>query len=270
MIREEEGTALTVGMSIADLVAIYTKAEADIVAGFRQVGAALAALDGAFALAHFGFRLRNRHHDIHAEWERPEETIVELRRSIWSHLIERTQIRKAMSIKAWDDLKKEIEKGHPPEITEENVAGMVARFRTDAPEMLRQAVAEVFDFLRPRSSDYKTNTEFEIGERVILKGYLEPGWSNWHVDYHRSQHLIALENVFGAIEGRLRDKGSKSDLENAINAISRSKPCVGETALFAFRGHKNRTLHLRFKRMDLVARLNAVAGGARLKPEAHS
>ncbi len=33
-------------------------------------------------------------------------------------------------------------------------------------------------------------------------------------------------------------------------------------------GPKNRNLHLRFRRMDLVAKLNAVAGGMRLRPHA--
>ena len=33
---------------------------------------------------------------------------------------------------------------------------------------IEEAVHEVFEFLRPRNSRYKTNTEFEIGKRVIL------------------------------------------------------------------------------------------------------
>jgi hypothetical protein len=263
----DDTTALSVGMSIQELVAVYRKAEGEIRAGFTLVRGALDALNGAFALGHLGFTLRTKYQEARAPWGDPDEALVELRRSIWAHLIERTQIRKAMSIQAWKDLQQEIDNGEPPEITEENVAGMIARFRADAPAMLEQAVKEVFDFLRPPRSDYKTNTELELGERVILKWYVERGWGrNWHVDYNRSQHLIALENVFGVLEGKIRDVGGTSNLEAAIEAIPCTQPCVGETPLFAFRGYKNRTLHLRFKRMDLVARLNQIAGGARLKP----
>jgi hypothetical protein len=70
-------------------------------------------------------------------------------------------------------------------------------------------------------------------------------------------------------DGKIRDgdrRVLRQDLQTAIKAIRIDQPCHGETDLFEFRGHKNRNLHLRFKRPDLVARLNAIAGGAVLKP----
>lgn len=36
---------------------------------------------------------------------------------------------------------------------------------------------------------------------------------------------------------------------------------VGETEMFAFRCFRNGNLHLRFKRLDLLKRLNEIAGG---------
>ena len=39
-----------------------------------------------------------------------------------------------------------------------------------------------------------------------------------------------------------------------------------QTEYFAFRIHKCGTMHLRFKRLDLLARLNEIAGGKNLRP----
>jgi hypothetical protein len=40
---------------------------------------------------------------------------------------------------------------------------------------------------------------------------------------------------------------------------------VGETEYFAFRCFRNHNLHLRFKRPDLVAKINQIAGGNALR-----
>ena len=52
-----------------------------------------------------------------------------------------------------------------------------------------------------------------------------------------------------------------------IDAIEAAKDGTGETEYFRFRCFRNRNLHLEFKRLDLVAKLNAVAGGMRLRRE---
>lgn len=264
-----EDTALVGRLSIPDLVATYRAAEMSIRAGYAQVHGAIESLRAAFLFERHGLTLRTKHHDVRADWSDPGETIVELRRVIWSVLIDRLEVRKMMSVAAWDALEKEIRQGEPPEITEETVAGMVAKFKHDVPSMLKAAVDEVFAFLRPRGSEYKTNTEFEIGERAVLTGYVSRGYGRtWRVDSYRQQHLVALDNVFAVLDGKLVDDSHYGPLGSAINACSNGAECRGETAMFEFRGFKNGNLHLRFKRVDLVAKLNAVAGGARLKPPA--
>lgn len=77
--------------------------------------------------------------------------------------------------------------------------------------------------------------------------------------------LRALENVFTALDG----KGSITKTHNGeiIDAINRSTDGTGETDYFRFRACRNRNLHLEFKRLDLLARLNQIAGGARLRPK---
>ena len=254
------------------LVALYEQAERDIRAGFAQIGGALASLDGSFSLGSYPLHLRTggRRHDSGFDFVDPTDAIRELRRDCWQTLVERTQIRRIMSIKAWEEFSKELESGEPPPITADNVHGMLAGLRADIPDMLKAAVDEVFDFLRPHYDRFKTNSQFCIGERVVLSGYIEHGFgSNWQVGHYYQQNLLALENVFRMLDGRIQGEraGHWSDLENAIRALTVENPCEGETEYFQFRGWKKGTLHLKFRRMDLVKKLNAVAGGKRLTPE---
>lgn len=264
---DREDTALVGRLSIPDLVATYRAAEIAIRSGYAQVHGAIESLRAAFLFERHGLTLRTKHRDVQADWSDPTDTIVELRRVIWSVLIDRLEVRKMMSVAAWATLENEIRRGEPPEINEENVAGMVAKFKSDVPAMLKAAVDEVFSFLRPPHSRFKTNTEFELGGRVVLSGYITYGYGRtWGVNHYRQQDLIALDNVFAVLDGKLADDSTYGPLGSAINACPHGSPCKGETAMFEFKGFHNGNLHLRFKRMDLVAKLNAIAGGARLKP----
>jgi len=268
----EVSTAIAGRLTVAELVATYERAERDIRAAFGTVAGALKSLDACFSLEGHGFDLRRnrRNYGEGTNWAEPEDHLRELRRQVWGLLVERMEIRKAMSIKAWDDLQKQISDEEPPPIDAVTVHGIIDQFRAEIPDMLQAAVAEVFEWLRPPSSQYKTNTEFEIGERVVLRWCVERSYGKWGVNDRREQNLVALENVFAMVGGAVpvhAHGGYYSEISTAIKACPPEK-CHGATPLVEFRGYRNGNLHLRFRRMDLVARLNAVAGGARLKPPA--
>lgn len=261
--------ALDARISAAEIVVIYRAAEADIRLGWSLVAGALDNLTTRVA-GRNAIRLYDRSHHRPFDFGDLDASLVHLRREIWRSLIERTQVRKIMSVKAWKILEDQVEHGEPPDITEQNLEGLILKLQADGPKMLEDAVAEVFSFLRPRSNDFKTNTQFELGERVVLAGWIESGQyvSSWGLSHYYEQEAVALDNVFRLLDGKVRraDDTYWSDLHNAIKVIPRDKPCHGDTDYFAFKGHKKGTLHLRFKRLDLVRRLNVIAGGARLKP----
>lgn len=250
-----EFDALTPRSTITEIVRQYQDAEADVRAGFALVKRGLDALN-------YGT------HERDVDFDDPDALAKQLRRKTWASVVDRLQMRKAMSVKAWTEFEKKLHQEDPPSITVEMLAGMVAAYKTDLPSMLEESVREVFEWLRPHSSEYKTNTEFELGKRVILNRVVEPGFSRWSTSHYHDQYLLALENVFDLLAGRQRiDNGTiYSDLALAIRTIPRNQPCEGETQYFRFRGFRKGSLHLEFRRMDLVQRLNAIAGGARLKP----
>jgi hypothetical protein len=267
-------TELAPHLSVEELVSVYQRAEADIREGFAKVEGAIDALAATVAMGGWrGISLHDRHQAIH--FGEVDKHLRHLRRQVWDALVERMQVRRAMSIAAWKKLREDLEKEEPPPIDVETVRGMLDGFRAQIPDMLKAAVDEVFDFLRPRRSGYKTNTEFEIGEKVILAGAVTAGWWKKGVERHWSvngdwweQRLIALENVLLLVDGRARQEsdGYYSKLSTEIKSKRGQPQCHGATEFYEFRGYLNGALHLKFRRPDLVARLNAIAGGARLKP----
>ena len=241
--------------TVAEFVAEYGNAEKDIRTGFSLVWRGLKALNESS-------------HMREVDFDKPDETAKELRRAAWRAIVDRVQMQKAMSVKAWEEFEKRMRHEDPPPLTVEIVEGMVRQYRRDLPSMLEESVREIFEWLRPPRSEYATNTEFEIGKRVVMNNLIRRSFSTWGINYWYRQNLVALENVFDLLAGQpARDTGTPcSRLEVAINALSLREACDGETDHFKFRGFKKGTLHLEFKCQAHVARLNAIAGGARLKP----
>lgn len=267
----EEG--LTKRLTVPELVAVYERAAADIRAAFGLIAGAEKRLNDAFTLGEWrDLSVRDRYRRASFNWGDPEDALEILRRDIWKTLVDRLEIRRMLSVARAKELDAQLDKGELPDITEENVAAFARGFAENLDRMLEEAVEEVFNFLRPggRAAEYKTNSQLEVPRRVILTYMVEPwgyGSHPFHVGYDRpSAQLRALENVFTALDG----KGSitKSHNGELVDAINQSTDGTGETAYFRFRACRNRNLHLEFLRPDLLARLNQIAGGARLKPKA--
>lgn len=261
---------LTTRQTVAELVATYERAVAGIRVGFARIAKAEDELTAAFDSGTFKYKfsVRSRYNTHAIDFDSPDENIAILKREVWKALVERLEIRRMMSVQRAKELDRQLDKEELPEITVENVLAWAKGIQATLPDMIQEAVEEVFDWLRPRRTKYKTNSEFEIGERVILPYVVEdPSWSEkYRVNYNYQAELVALENVFTALDGKgMIAKGSwQSKLADAINTTT-VEVGRGETDYFEFKCFRNRNLHLKFKRMDLVERLNQIAGGMRLR-----
>lgn len=187
-----------------------------------------------------------------------------IKKDAWAVIVERMELRRVLSIQRRTELDSQIEKGELPDLTDENVLALFETSAANVNVYLEEAVQEVFDYLRPRSSHLKTNTEYELGKRVILTWLVEKGWSRgmFRVNYHREKYITALDNVFHMIEGKGPIKSYHGPL---YDAITDSPDGTGKTDYFKFRCCLNGNLHLEFLKPALVAKLNAVAGGNRLR-----
>lgn len=195
-----------------------------------------------------------------------DEINAKIKKDAWSVIVNRMELRRLLSIRRRSELDAQIDKGELPELTDENVLALFETSAANVNVYLEEAVHEVFDYLRPPQSRFKTNTEFELGKRVILTWQVEKGWNRgkFRVNYHREKYLTALDNVFHMIDGKGPIKSYHGPL---YDAITDSPDGTGQTDYFKFRCCINGNLHLEFVKPELVARLNAIAGGNRLRSE---
>lgn len=262
-------TSLAHRATVRTLVAAFVRTEATVRESFAALEAAQRDLNAVFALGDgrqtIDYRA-DRYSGRTTRFNDVEFTVDEMRRSAWRYLVEKLELRRIMSAARWKELDEQLDKETPPPITEEVVFGMAARYMSTLPELYEENVREVFEWLRPSSDGYgkkyKTNAKYELGERVILSWMVSPAWTGggFRVDHDRQQRLVALDNVFSALDGQ--GLKTQSDLAQAIEA---SRTGEGESRYFAFKCCKNRNMHLRFKRLDLLKRLNEIAGGKRLR-----
>lgn len=204
-----------------------------------------------------------------------KEIEIKLRRDAWRAIIGMTGIRKILSVKRAEQLDKQLDTWRDmPEITFENVMDTVQSMVAQSKDLLEDAVKEVFEWLRPAATNYhnpyKTNQKngrWELGEKIIKSSVVECSWSStFRVNYYYENYLIAMDKVFFALDGKGVPEGYRSPLVDAINT-TKITDGKGETDYFKFKCYQNRNIHLTFKRMDLVAKLNQVASGATLKPD---
>jgi hypothetical protein len=204
--------------------------------------------------------------------DEPDSIIDRMKAEAWAALIDRMELRKLLSVRRARELDHALETGNMPDgsalpdVTEERIIDMMKSFATNVDAFMSDAVKEVFDWLRPRGTQYKTNDRFEIGRRVILTGVVERKFmrSGYRIRYNFRAEVRALDNVFHLLDGRGAVPTHYGELYEAIECSETGR---GETTYFRFACFRNGHLHLTIKRDDLRQRLNALAGGMNLRPE---
>lgn len=249
------------------MVEAYEQSTTEVREAFELLERAQTRLTAAFHDA-WRFRVNDRNHVHHDVGKAAaDESLHKIHKAAVQAIITKLGIRPTLSEKRWLDLQKQISDGKDlPPITADGIRAMVEGIAGNLSTYFNEAVDEVFEFLRPRgwTRDYKTNSQFEIGRRVILhclESSYGPG--KFRPSYYSQQNLTALDNVFHFLDGKKRPEGSHyGKLGEAIIA---SKDGKGETEYFRFKCFQNGNLHLEFKRLDLLRALNTTAGGNRLR-----
>lgn len=179
----------------------------------------------------------------------------------WRVIFDRSGMKKVLSIKRREELDKQLydEGDKLPDVTAENILALIQDGMAKATDYAAEAVYEVFDWLRPWRKTHKTNERWKVGPKVVLTCTVERAYNGYkyRVRYQSQKNLIALDNVFHMMDGRGPIKGYNGPL---IDAIQSSPDGTGETDFFAFKSFMNGNLHIKFKRQDLVDRLNYIAG----------
>ena len=187
----------------------------------------------------------------------------------WRYLLRQTGMYGYMTEKRKDELEKQILANELPALSVANVLSTLEGLTSQLGPLLLESVKEVFDWLRPQRSKYKTNKKFGIGEKVII-GWLIQGdrtgyqWFN----YGQEQKLRALGNVFSLLDG----KGIPQYPDDLCTQfrIGFDKKIYGEWFDLPYMSAKiygNGNTHFRFTRPDLVARLNQLGSDGSIGTE---
>jgi hypothetical protein len=256
--------------SVVQLVENYEIAVADITQAYSLLHAAKNRLNASFGMGQriysFDVLPHGYHRGATLSNDSLDQVMTQIKLDAWRIIMERLELRKLLSIARREELEKQLSDGKKlPEITIEHIWGLFESAASNVDRYMEEAVLEVFEFIRPPSSKYKTNTEYEVGKRVILKWYVEPNYSKsgFNVRYSYDPQITALDNAFLRLDGKGVVSTYHGPTHNAIKRAGSDGVC--ETDYFRLRCCLNGNLHLEFKRPDLVQRLNAIAGGARLR-----
>jgi hypothetical protein len=189
-----------------------------------------------------------------------DEIIGKMNVKVWEILINRMGIKSLMSIKRREEFEAQLQNGDVPEVTAEAILGLVLGLADRASEYATEAARETLAMLTPSRSEYKTMSGFKVGKRVILPWTVERTWGgqSFRVSYNSDKKIVSLDGTFHVLDGKGVMREHPSPLARAIKAAPDGK---GETDYFRFRCFKNRNLHIEFRRLDLVKKLNGLATG---------
>lgn len=266
--------------NVPAMVSAYDEARRLIISAFAVVAEARNVWDATFTLG----ESKNDLHIpcgtyCHRALNSNEAALKGLRVSTWRAIVDRIELRQFTSLERWAKIQKSISDDELPEPSVEAINGFLAGQLNDMPNIMAESVRAVFDRLRPRNDRYKRNSQEEVPSRVALERFVSVSFldhARFEVAYGfghgpgPSDELLAIERVFNALDGRGEvAKSSRSEIEQAIRTCTTTNKS-GETDLFSFTCHKNGSLHLTFKRLDLLKRLNEIAGGNRLRKSKHA
>jgi hypothetical protein len=235
----------------------YKRSQDNLEEASRLVEEAKSLMEGAFGRTHaISSKLSKRTF---------ERSAKEVKNSAWQYIVKQTGMDDVMSRDRRKEFTEQLVNGDVPEPTAENIMSFLLQLRGDSGKYLEESVGQLFRMLRPSNGAYATNDEFKVGERVILEQLIEPQnrFHNTYINYNNAGDISLLDNIFHLLDGKGMPKQPYTLLAVLKEAIANSEwDC--ETEYFICKWFKKGTLHIKFKRMDLVKEINRIAGGGSL------
>lgn len=275
-----DNKAIKLRKSIAEIVNAYEDAMRKLDEGYAVLLEAENQLKEAFLVSEkhdtdFAV-LPSRYYDSNANVtpEVIKSVKAVILRRVWRTLYDLLEVDRIASIKRRDEISKMLERGELPEISVQSVYDLFDALHQNINEFAREAVLEVYRWLRPNvdyheMTTYKTNQKnarYEVGQKVIKTRMIESLFQNRHVNYSHEKYLIALDRVFHMLDGKnILETSHRSPLVDAINSAEAYVMEI-ETEYFRCKMYNNGNLHITFTRPDLLKEFNRIAGGNNLKP----
>ena len=180
-----------------------------------------------------------------------EQIRCEIDRRMWSRAFDLTGFKTLMDSKAIKEFEDSLER-KVPEFTEGTIRSTFLELYQTADEMFRRGVFNVF---RQLPSGYRTNQKepFRIGRKVITYMVSLAHGGGLEIRYGQSSdRLNDIDRVFKTLDEK---PFTPRSLEVEMNAALK-KHEVFENEYYRARGFRNGNMHLEFKRLDLLEKVN--------------
>lgn len=182
-----------------------------------------------------------------------------MQRSAWGEILRMTGVTDVMIQRKRDELVNAIDKGEVPPITFENVMALLNGLRGDVGKIVNESILEAARLLRPTDGEYKTNGGgWQLGRRAILRYGVSYSYGSFNLNYGRDAHISVIDNAFHLLDGKGVPQRPHR-LDDLIRAAINRKEQRCENDYFKCKWHKTGSLHIEFKRLDLVDELNGRA-----------
>ncbi len=200
--------------------------------------------------------------------DRAVEAMTEISKVVdrfaWQHLMNESGLRTFMDAKAREDWGRAINNNDFPEFTFPNISATFRMLHGSRIDMFERGVIAVFKYL---SWDYKTNSPFAFGKRIVMRGIrgqVTRSGHKWgcaknfgYVNHRRTDGLDDLIRVFSVLDGK-PEPDHRNGMWCQISDADHRKEDFYDGPYFHLRWFLNGNGHLTFKRPDLVDKMNRI------------
>lgn len=168
---------------------------------------------------------------------------------LWRRSFDLAGFYKVMDEKAMSEFEGSLSK-NPPEFNMDNIQTTFLSMAAEADTIFKRGIVNVFKHL---SKDFRTNSKepFKIGKKIICSHMAEL-WCGMKIRYQYSARLNDIDRVFRIVAG---EEHQPRSLETAVNAAW-EKGEDYECDYYKIRGFQKGTVHIWFKRQDLLDKVN--------------
>ena len=181
--------------------------------------------------------------------EPESKVIAELDAALWRRAFDLTGFKQLMDAEAVAEFERSLSP-KPPEFLEGTIRTTLIDLRSKADFLFRRGIVNVFRYL---SDDYKTNANepFKVGRKIVMT-YMVEKWFGCDLRIRNGDKINDIDRVMTTLDGK---QFTARQLESAMNeAFKVGQPFENET--YKAKAFKNGNLHLEFKRLDLLDKLN--------------
>ncbi len=173
--------------------------------------------------------------------------------AVWNHIMGALGLLNLMDAKEVQAFREQ-NRTDPAEVTRDNLVATFARLTAESDAIFRRGVINLFIGL---DRSFASNPAYRLGDKLIFTRALSEhgGWNHYG---GRREEMRDLDRIFHIVDEK-PPKDHCGDAAAAVSQVSRQE--LGGTVTtdyFEIRTFKNGNVHVRFRRPELVAKVNRI------------